>query len=113
MLLGQGLPYANSEEFEYSYAYFLRHKDQLVDELTSQGARVHCFDVGSSVGVLASTPAAIRHIRTERPDLIHCHLPLAGVVGRLLRAHGWRGQGFTTTPCSLSAFGCSEVPEAG
>lgn len=69
--------------YDYSFAYFLPWKDALVAPLEEAGARVTCFPARSAPGLLARVPAVARHLRREKIDLVHCHLPLAGVAGRL------------------------------
>ncbi|MGH3650513.1 MAG: glycosyltransferase [Acidimicrobiia bacterium] len=69
--------------FEYRVAYFLPWKDQLVARLEDQGIRVDCLGWGgpqSAVGV-----ARLRRlIRSWCPQVIHAHLPVTGILGRLL-----------------------------
>lgn len=69
--------------FEYAYAYFLPWKDHLHETLESQGARVLQLTARSSLGVLMRLPSVVSAVKTWAADLIHCHLPLSGVVGRL------------------------------
>ena len=82
-LLSEGLRHANRERFDYAYGYFLPHKDALVPELRALGAQVHHFPARTGAGVLFQCLALTRFLRRWRPDLVHCHLPLAGVAGRL------------------------------
>lgn len=67
----------------YSFGYFLPWKDALVAPLAAAGAEVTCFPARGAAGILARVPAVARHLRRHRVDLVHCHLPLAGVAGRL------------------------------
>jgi glycosyltransferase involved in cell wall biosynthesis len=69
--------------FSYRAGYFLPHKDALAGELASAGAPVRCFGGRSAAGLLVRVPRVATWLRDERVDLLHCHLPLAGVVGRL------------------------------
>lgn len=68
---------------EYSFGYFLPRKDALVAPLEEAGATVTCFSARSAAGMLARVPAVARHLRRQKIDLVHCHLPMAGVAGRL------------------------------
>ncbi|HEX2164341.1 MAG TPA: glycosyltransferase, partial [Thermoanaerobaculia bacterium] len=70
-------------EVRYSFAYFLPWKDALVAPLRAAGAEVTCFPAKGAAGLLARVPALARHLRRRRVDLLHAHLPLAGVAGRL------------------------------
>jgi len=82
-LLSEGLAYADRQRFSYTYGYFLPWKDALVDELKAQGADVYLFRSRNSVEILLRSPRVAQVLRKCRADLLHCHLPLAGVVGRL------------------------------
>jgi glycosyltransferase involved in cell wall biosynthesis len=82
MLLVHALRYADRERFEYEYAYMLSHKDALVGELEVMGARVHLIP-GRSSGELMTAPWRLARLARERKvDLIHAHLPVAGMVAR-------------------------------
>ncbi len=83
VLLAEGLAVANRAEFDFSYAYFLPWKDALVEELRGQRAEVTCFSAASNGAMLASTRRVALHLREHEVDLVHAHLPMAGVVARL------------------------------
>lgn len=83
VLLAEGLAVADRARFEFEYGYFLPWKDAVVPSLLRQGVRVTCFDARSNPAILLATFRVARHIRRNRIDLIHAHLPLAGVVARL------------------------------
>lgn len=73
----------------YSFGYFLPWKDALVGPLRETGGEVTCFPARSAAGILARVPRVASHLRVGGVDLVHCHLPLAGVAGRL--AGRWAG----------------------
>lgn len=82
MLLVHALRHADRERFQYEYAYMLPHKDALVGELQEMGAPVH-YLAGHSRGELFTAPWRLAHLVKERQiDLIHAHLPVAGMVAR-------------------------------
>ena len=83
MLLLEGLRCADRQSFEYSYGYFFPWKDALVPELRMYGADVTCFEARSNLRILLSARRLAAHLKMHRIDLVHGHLPLAGVVGRL------------------------------
>ncbi|MCW8138158.1 MAG: glycosyltransferase [Planctomycetota bacterium] len=85
-LLVETLRRADRSRFELGYGYFLPWKDALVSDLERLGAEVRCFDARGPGGMLASVPRVASHLRRWRADVVHCHLPLAGVVGRLAAA---------------------------
>lgn len=82
MLLADGPATSEPAEFRYSFAYFVPYKDALVAELSRIG-RVTCLPAQSGAGMLARLPALLRLLREDRPDVIHCHMPLASVLGRV------------------------------
>lgn len=63
--------------------WFLPWKDALAGELSATGCTVHCFGARSSAGILARAPAAAAWLHERGADLVHAHLPLAGVAARL------------------------------
>lgn len=67
----------------YGAGYFLPWKDALEDPLREAGLEVVRFTARSAPGMLARVPGIAAFLRRWRADLLHCHLPLAGVVGRL------------------------------
>lgn len=69
--------------FSYRAGYFLPHKDALAGELAAAGTPVRCFGGTSAAGLLVRVPRVAAWLRAEGVDLLHCHLPLAGVAGRL------------------------------
>jgi glycosyltransferase involved in cell wall biosynthesis len=83
MLLPETYRHADLQRFEYRYAYFLPWKDAMVSELERQGAVVQCIPKSGSVSILLSAHQVARELKASGIDLVHCHLPIAGVVGRL------------------------------
>lgn len=67
----------------FGVGYFVPWKDALVGEIRDLGVSVICFDAASPVAMLARRGAVANWIRRERFDLVHCHLPMSGVVARL------------------------------
>lgn len=82
-LLAEGLRFADRERFELSYGFFHPEMDALAATLAAAGATVTCFGGRNHLGMLARTPRVARHLRDARIDLLHCHLPMSAVVGRL------------------------------
>lgn len=73
---------AAGKDVTYSVGYFLPWKNALAGELEAAGAEVRCFGARSNAGLFASVPAVAAWLRRERADLVHAHLPLAGVAAR-------------------------------
>ena len=69
--------------FDYRVAYFLPWKDQLAPRLEDQGIPVDCLDWRGPQS-LAGVARLRRLIKSWRPHVIHAHLPVAGILGRLL-----------------------------
>jgi L-malate glycosyltransferase len=82
-LLSEGLRFADRERFELSYAYFHPALDALVPALREHGAQVTCFDAPTRRTMLLRARRVARHLREQRIDLVHCHMPLAGALGRV------------------------------
>jgi glycosyltransferase involved in cell wall biosynthesis len=83
MLLADGPRVSDPARFEYGFGYFLPHKRALVDELERQFGHVTCFPASSATAMFSQTLKVAAHLKSWRADVVHCHLPLAGVVGRL------------------------------
>lgn len=72
----------NRDRFEYRVAYLLPWKDQLVPKLRNQGISVSDLGWNSPRSVLALR--RFRHVVDKwKPDVVHSHLPVAGVIARL------------------------------
>ena len=72
-----------SNGYRYSVGYFLPWKDALVSELRDMGVRVEHYSARGPIGMLARVPQLARSFRRCGVDIVHAHLPLAGVVARL------------------------------
>ena len=83
MLLAEGYPFRDAERFDYGYAYFLPWKDAMVPMLREQGADVRCIEARSSAACVAAAHRVAWWLRKEKADIVHCHLPVASIVGRL------------------------------
>ncbi|WP_116106160.1 glycosyltransferase [Lewinella sp. IMCC34191] len=83
-LLPETLRVHDREQFDFQYLYFLPHKDQVAKDLTAMGSHVDCVPATTFPGMLTCLPAVRRIVNQSEIDLIHCHLPLSGVIGRLV-----------------------------
>lgn len=81
-LISEAAGYWDRDRFDYRVAYLLPWKDQLVAELESKNVPVAM--IGSKRG---AGPASLirlrRFIKESETDLIHAHLPSAGILARL------------------------------
>jgi glycosyltransferase involved in cell wall biosynthesis len=80
-LLVDAAPFVDRDRFDVECAYLLPWKDHLAADLVAAGVPTRCLDVRR-----AWSPGWARRladvIRLERFDLIHAHLPSAGVGAR-------------------------------
>jgi L-malate glycosyltransferase len=83
MLLPEGLRFADRGRFDYQYGYFLPWKDAMVGALQEQGAQVVCFGGRNNVQILMRARRVATYIEANDIDILHCHLPIAGIVGRI------------------------------
>jgi len=83
-LLPETLRYHDVSSFEFHYIYFLPWKNQLVPELTSGGGIVNNLPATNNIKILLSVNEIIAYIEDNNITLIHCHLPWAGFLGRLI-----------------------------
>ena len=84
MLLPETLKLHDRKKFEFQYIYFLPWKDQMVEELQKAGGKVTCLEAKDNIRLLLQYKKIISYTREHKIDLIHCHLPWAGFVGRLV-----------------------------
>jgi glycosyltransferase involved in cell wall biosynthesis len=83
VMLMESLRVADRRSFEFACGYFLPWKNALAADLSTEGTEPRCFGAANALQMLARTPAVARALRDFGADIVHCHLPLAGVVGRI------------------------------
>lgn len=84
MLLAETIKAHDREQFEFHYIYFLPFKNQMKDSLEAIGAKVTCLPAKSNLGIMAQLFALKKYCRHHNIDLIHAHLPWAGIVSRFV-----------------------------
>ncbi|WP_116127832.1 glycosyltransferase [Lewinella sp. IMCC34183] len=84
MLLPETLRVHDRAAFDFRYGYFLPHKGQVAEDLRELGATVDCFDAVNNAKILARVRTVAATVEDWGADVIHCHLPIAGVVGRIV-----------------------------
>lgn len=82
-LLCESYLHADREQFQYGFGYFLKARSAMVADLERAGAEVHCFGAANTASLILSWTKLSRFLRRWEADLVHCHLPLTGVVGRI------------------------------
>jgi L-malate glycosyltransferase len=84
MLLPETLKLHDQGKFEFQYIYFLPWKNQMVSAIEQAGGKVTCLEASNTLQIISKTHAIVRYCRENQIQLIHCHLPWAGMVGRLV-----------------------------
>lgn len=84
MLLPETLKLHNRDKFEFHYIYFLPWKDQMVEAIKVASGIVNCFKAKDNIRLILQYSNIINYCKENSINLIHCHLPWAGFVGRLV-----------------------------
>ena len=84
MLLPETLKLHDRSQFDFHYIYFLPWKNQMVEAINDQGGKVTCLAASNNLKLIAKYKEVIRYCKVNDIDLIHCHLPWAGFMGRLV-----------------------------
>lgn len=84
MLLPETLKFHDKEKFDFHYIYFLPWKNQIAGEIEKAGGKVICLEAKNNIWLLFQYKKIISYTKAFNIDLIHCHLPWAGFVGRLV-----------------------------
>jgi glycosyltransferase involved in cell wall biosynthesis len=82
MLLAESLLLHNKNQFEFHYVYFLPWKNQVVQQLSDAGGKVTCLKATNSINIFFRAAELINYIRQHKIDLLHCHMPITGLLGR-------------------------------
>lgn len=83
-LLAETLTAHDKEKFSFHYIYFLPWKNQLVSELEQAGGIVSNVSAVNNLQIILKFNTIISYIRKNNIQIIHCHLPWAGFLGRLI-----------------------------
>ena len=84
MLLPETLKLHDQSKYNFHYIYFLPWKNQMVEAIKSSGGQVTCLAASNNIQILLQARAILKYIRENEIQLIHCHLPWAGFVGRIV-----------------------------
>ena len=87
MLLPETLKSHNKEQFEFHYLYFLPWKNQMVEGIEKAGGKVVNMTATNNIKLMLQANKVIKYIKENNINLIHCHLPWAGFLGRWIH---WR-----------------------
>jgi glycosyltransferase involved in cell wall biosynthesis len=83
MLLPETLRVHNKDQFEFHYIYFLPWKDAMVGAILEHGGKVTCIAARNNIELLFKSKAVSEYAKTHGIDLIHSHLPWAGIASRM------------------------------
>ena len=83
MLLPETLRVHNKDQFEFHYIYFLPWKDAMVSSILEHGGKVTCIAASNNIELLFKSKAVSEYAKAHGIDLIHAHLPWAGVASRI------------------------------
>ncbi|PTX10665.1 glycosyltransferase involved in cell wall biosynthesis [Pontibacter mucosus] len=84
MLLPETLKVHDREQFDFHFAYFLPWKNQMVPAIEVLGSQVVCFKAKSNLQMFLRVREISRYVQEHQIDVIHSHLPWAGVIARLV-----------------------------
>lgn len=84
MLLPETLKLHDQQRFEFHYIYFLPWKNQMVQDIEASGGKVTCLEAKNNIRLILQFRKVLSYCKTHQIKLIHCHLPWAGFVGRLV-----------------------------
>lgn len=84
MLLPETLSKHNQERYEFHYIYFIPWKFQMVEAIQKEGGKVTCFAAKDNLRIFMKAHRMAEYVRKNNIQLIHCHLPWAGIVGRIV-----------------------------
>lgn len=83
-LLVDALPYLDREHFEYHFAYLMSKRDFLVPQFRACGFPVYCLGMHSNYHFPLMIPTLHGLQRRKGFDLLHAHLPLPGILARVI-----------------------------
>ncbi|WP_237717897.1 glycosyltransferase [Pontibacter sp. BAB1700] len=84
MLLPETLKVHNRKEFDFHFAYFLPWKNQMVIAIEALNAKAVCFEANNNLQMFHRVGEISRYVQEHQIDVIHSHLPWAGIIARLV-----------------------------
>jgi glycosyltransferase involved in cell wall biosynthesis len=84
MLLPETLRLHDQNRYEFHYIYFLPWKNQMVSAIQECGGTVTCLPASNNVQLILKAGKVADYVRTHQIDLVHAHLPWAGIVARIV-----------------------------
>ena len=84
VLLPETLKLHDKAKFEFHYIYFLPWKNQMVKYIEEEGGIVVNFSAKNNLELILQYFKVNSYCKHHQIDLIHCHLPWSGFLGRLI-----------------------------
>jgi glycosyltransferase involved in cell wall biosynthesis len=83
ILLPETLRHHDQQQYRFHYIYFLPWKNQVVADIQQAGGTVVNMPANNNLQILRKVRQIAAYIKRHNIQVIHCHLPWAGIVGRL------------------------------
>lgn len=84
MLLPETLKVHDTSQFEFHYIYFLPWKNQMVSAIENAGGKTTCFSALNNLQLILHYSKIVRYCKENDIQIIHAHLPWAGIVARIV-----------------------------
>ncbi len=84
MLLQEVLQAHDQSVFEFHFIYFLPWKNQMVAGIEANGGKVTCLSANDNIRIMLKAGEVIKYIKDNDINIVHCHLPWAGFLGRIV-----------------------------
>ena len=84
VLLPETLKLHDQSKYEFHYIYFLPWKNQMVHAIQNAGGKTSCISARNNLQMLQQYKKVIAYCEDEEIDIIHCHLPWSGFLGRII-----------------------------
>jgi glycosyltransferase involved in cell wall biosynthesis len=84
LLLPESLRKHDQSKYSFHYLYFLPWKSQVVPEIQAAGGTVVCFPANNNIEILMRVRKIMAYVKAHHIQMIHCHLPWGGIVGRMV-----------------------------
>ncbi|MDC0534202.1 glycosyltransferase [Francisellaceae bacterium] len=87
MLLSETLKHHDRNKFEFHYCIFSRDDDDLVNEIEKNGGQIFLINSKcTNLKMFFSIFQISHYVKINNISILHCHMPLVGVLGRVLRS---------------------------
>jgi len=83
-LIPETIKLHDKKKYDFHIIYFLPWKNQMVETIEKAGGKVICFPASNNIKLLLQYPKVIDYCTRNKINLIHCHLPWSGFLGRIV-----------------------------